>query len=201
MISNIYQNPFPTLDLDDQYILREQSLEDTEAFFKYYTDPDVCQHILATTPKTMSAASDEIHYCRNLFYAKSGLYWTIARKDNKQMIGAIGLYMNNHHHRAEICYDLAKPYWRKGIMVKAIKKVMDFAFREIGVFRIEALTLKENIPSIAVLQKLGFIQEGSLNNYRYFKGKTYSVELLAVTPALLKAHHEKEKRQVAEIIS
>lgn len=77
---NFYQNPFPTLDLDEHYILREQTLEDTEAFFRYYTDPEVGKYILATKPATLLDASREVQYCRNLFYTKQGVYWTIAKK-------------------------------------------------------------------------------------------------------------------------
>ena len=40
-----YNQPFPFLDLDEEYTLREQTLEDTEAFFDYYTDPKVGQYI------------------------------------------------------------------------------------------------------------------------------------------------------------
>ena len=57
---NFYQSPFPTLDLDDQFILREQTLEDTEAFFRYYTDPEVGKYILATKPATLLDASREV---------------------------------------------------------------------------------------------------------------------------------------------
>ena len=70
---NFYQSPFPTLDLDDQFILREQTLEDTEAFFRYYTDPEVGKYILATKPATLLDASREVQYCRNLFYTKQGI--------------------------------------------------------------------------------------------------------------------------------
>src|SRR3989338_11363498 len=92
MITTFYQQPFPTIDLDDQYALREQTLEDTEAFFRYYTDPEVGQYILATKPATLLEASKEVQYCRNLFYSKQGIYWTIAKKNDNRMIGAIGLY-------------------------------------------------------------------------------------------------------------
>jgi ribosomal-protein-alanine N-acetyltransferase len=182
MIYEVYQKPFPTLIIDENYLLREQSDADTDAFFNYYSkDPNVTRYILATTPTSPEEALAEIQYCRNLFYHKRGLYWTLARRDNNQIIGSVGLYMNNHHHRAEICYDLAQAYWRKGIMNKALKVVIDFAFEKLGVFRIEALTLKENIASIGILLKQGFVREGTLRKYRYFKDVARDVELFAAT--------------------
>lgn len=180
MIYEIYQKPFPSLVIDDQYLLREQSDDDTKPFFEYYSkNPEVTKYILATVPTTLEEANAEIHYCRNLFYHKRGLYWTLARRDNNQIIGSVGLYLNNHHHRAELCYDLAQPYWRKGIMKKVLPVVMNFAFDQLNVFRIEALTLKENIASINILLQLGFEREGTLRKYRYFKEVPRDVELFA----------------------
>jgi [ribosomal protein S5]-alanine N-acetyltransferase len=182
MIIDFYLKPFPTIDVDDQYYLREQTVEDTAAFFEYYTHPEVGRHILATIPKCLADASAEIHYCRNLFYQRQGAYWTLARKDNDKMVGAIGFYINNHHHRAEITYDLHRDYWRQGLMSRAIKRIMQHAFMQMDIHRIEALTALENTASMAILKKLGYRHEGTLRNYRNHKNRPHDVELLATTP-------------------
>ena len=191
MIYEVYQKPFPVLTIDDQYILREQADDDTKPFFEYYCkDPEVTRYILATVPTSLEEAQAEIQYCRNLFYHKRGIYWTLARRDNNQIIGSVGLYMNNHHHRAELCYDLAKPYWRQGVMNKVLKKAIDFAFENLNVFRIEALTLKENEASIGILRRMGFEREGTLRKYRYFKDVSRDVELYAATHEMVLATRE-----------
>ena len=181
-IVHFYQNSFPTIEFDEQYILREQKLEDTEAFFRYYTDHEVGQYILATKPATLLEASKEVQYCRNLFYSKQGVYWAIAKKSDNEMIGAIGLYMNNMHHRAEITYDLGKPYWRQGIMKKAMQAVIDYAFREMKLLRIEAVTRNENTASIQLLKHLGFAHEGTLKNYRFYNDRAWDIEMFAIVP-------------------
>lgn len=181
MISAFYQQPFPTINLDDQYILREQTMEDTENFFHYYTEPEVGQYILASKPATLLEASKEVQYCRNLFYNKQGVYWTIARKNDNQMIGAIGLYMNNTHHRGEITYDLSREYWRKGIMGKTINAVVKQALNEMKLLRIEAVTRSENIASMGLLKKCGFTHEGTLKNYRYYNDRAWDIEMFAIT--------------------
>lgn len=191
MIYEIYQKPFPVLVIDEQYVLREQSDEDTQPFFEYYgKDPEVTRYILATVPTSLEEANAEIQYCRNLFQHKRGIYWTLARRDNNQIIGSVGLYMNNHHHRAEICYDLAKAYWRKGIMDKVLRKVLDFSFEKLGLCRVEALTLKENAASIGILYKIGFVREGTLRKYRYFKDLPRDVELFATTRELIQENRK-----------
>jgi len=182
MLTAFYERPFPEIDIDDDYYLREQSVEDTQDFFEYYgSDPEVFKHILATPPTTLAEASSELHYCRNLFYEKTGIYWSLVSKKDKKMIGAVGLYINNQHHRAEICYDLHQKYWRQGIMSRAIKAITDYAFQHMDIYRVEAVTLKENVPSIEILKKLGYVYEGTLYSYRYFKGEPRDVECLAIT--------------------
>ena len=185
MINTLYNEKFPTLPIDENFTLREQMIEDSDAFFAYYTDPMVARYILASNPKNLAEASAEIHYCRSLFTYKRGIYWTLARKTDNYMIGAIGLYINNQHRRAEICYDLSREYWNQGIMSKALQRVVKFCFERIGLTRIEAITLKENIASIAILEKIGFTHEGCLQNYRYHNGRSHDIEMFAITPAAI----------------
>ena len=192
---NFFQQPFPVLAIDNEYVLREQSLNDTSAFFDYYADPAVSRYILASTPQNLTDAMNEIHYCRSLFYQKSGIYWAICQKTDNRMIGAVGIYINSQHNRGEICYDLHKDYWRRGIMSRAIKKVMDFAFEHIKLDRLEAVTVKENVPSMTILDKIGYIREGTLHNYRHHDDKPHDVELFGITPALYRAHQRQLEQQ------
>lgn len=176
-----YPNAFPVLDYDAHYILREQTLEDTENFFRYYTDPEVGKHILATKPATLLDASREVQYCRNLYYSRQGMYWALAKKSDNQMIGAIGLYANNVHHRAEITYDLSRDYWRHGIMKKAMQAVMTYAFQTMYFARLEAVTRTENKASVALLKSLHFVHEGTLKKYRFYHNQMWDIEMFAAT--------------------
>ena len=180
MISAFYQKPFPVIDLDNNYVLREQMLADTEDFFRYYTDHDVGKYILASKPVSLLEASNEVQYCRNLFYTKQGIYWTIAKKSDNRMIGAIGLYINNMHHRAEVTYDLAREYWRQGIMTKAILAVVNYAFRHMEIFRVEAVTQKDNVASVNLIKKLNFQHEGTLKKYRHYDNRSWDIEMFAM---------------------
>lgn len=185
MLSTFYDSEFPILHINNVFYLREQIDKDTEAFFDYYTEPEVTNYILSSNPRNLAEASAEINYCRDLFRYKRGIYWTLARKEDDRMIGAIGLYINNQHHRAEICYDLSRHYWNRGIMTKALQIVIDFCFDCIALNRIEALTLRENIASIATLNKAGFVHEGRLKNYRYYNELSHDIEIFAIIPTSL----------------
>ncbi|WP_304985365.1 GNAT family N-acetyltransferase [Coxiella-like endosymbiont] len=181
MIHIFYNEGFPILDIDENFFLREQIVKDLEAFFEYYTNPEVTRYILASNPRNLVKATAEIHYCRDLFKYKHAIYWTLARNEDDYMIdSAIGLYINNQHYRTEICYDLSRHYWNRGIVKKALRKVIEFCFKKTAVHRIEAISLKENMISIATFKKTGFSWEGPMKKYRYFNGRSHDIEIFPI---------------------
>lgn len=182
MLTKIYEDRFPVLSINSDYCLREPMVEDAETLSSYYQDSDVGKYVLATDPSTPMEAKSELAYNKNLFRTRRGLFWSLAKKDNDEMIGTIGLYVNNFHHRAELCYDLAKPYWRQGVMSKALATALDYCFNVGELMRIEAVTMDDNDASIAILKKMGFTFDSVMRNYRYYEGKFYDVNMYSLTP-------------------
>jgi ribosomal-protein-alanine N-acetyltransferase len=174
---------FPELDLNDDFILREHVPSDAIDFYTYYTNPNVAKYILANNPKSLNEAEAEITYCRNLFHFKRGIYWSIAERKSNQMIGAIGITINNFNRRGEIHYDLAESHWNRGLTTAGIQKCVDYAFDVMGLFRIEAITMPDNLASQKVLTKSDFRHEGRLRNYKFFQGQAMDIEMFAITPA------------------
>ena len=179
---------FPTLPLNNAYYLREHNEKDIQSFFNYYGE-EVNQYIIAPKPKDLNDAKAEIQYCKNLFHFKRGIYWSIALKDTDEMIGAIGITVNAINRRAELHYDLAKPYWNLGIITQAIQAVLAYAFQELGLIRIEALTMKDNVASQKVLIKNNFIYEGCLHAYKFYEGQAMDVDMFAITLDQYRNHH------------
>ncbi len=167
------QKVFPIIDLGD-FVLREKCDADVEDFFAYYADPEVNKFILCEIPHDLESARRELHYWRNVFYQNDGIYFAIADKANDRMIGSIGLTSYNaYQSRIEISYDLACEYWGRGIMTKAIKAVLKYAFENFyygRVNRIEAFASTNNETSKHLLLKTGFVLEGILRQHRYHRG-------------------------------
>lgn len=66
------------------------------------------------------------------------------------------------NRRAEIGFILRHDCWGRGLMREAAGALLDFAFGEMNLHRIEADTDPRNTPSITLLEKLGFQREGLL---------------------------------------
>ena len=182
-MSILFSKAFPIFNLSEQICLREHEDKDAQSFYDYYT-PEVNQYIIAPKPKNFQDAKSEIQYCKNLFHFKRGIYWTIAQKSEDQMIGAIGLTIHALNKRAELHYDLSKSYWGQGITTQAIALILDYVFNTLGLIRVEAITMRDNIASQKVLFKNNFIYEGCLHAYKYFEDKAIDVEMFAITHQL-----------------
>lgn len=174
------QQNFPTIDLGD-YILREKREDDAVDFYSYYSDPEVNKYIISEIPKTLEEARLELSYWRNVFYRGDGIYFAIARKDNDKLIGSIGFTTkNSYNNRIELSYDLAKEYWRHGIMTKAVNALVEYGFKEMKINRIEAFMAIENIASRKLLEKCGFSHEGRLRQHRFHRGKYVDVYIYSL---------------------
>jgi [ribosomal protein S5]-alanine N-acetyltransferase len=173
---NNSKNNFPVLDIDEDFILRELRKNDFKDFYNYFGDPEVNKYILSDIPQNLQESKKEIEYWQNIYKNKEGIYWAIAARKNNKLIGTIGF--NNWdklRKKIELSYDLAKKYWKKGIMSKALKKTLKYAFEKMEVTRIEAFVLPENTDSFYLLQNNGFINEGMIKNSKYYKGKYYDL--------------------------
>ena len=78
--------------------------------------------------------------------------------------GGIGVVQLGDIERvsAEIGYWLGEACWGRGIMTDALKAVTDAVFQHHDLWRIFALPFAENVGSIRVLEKAGYVLEGRM---------------------------------------
>lgn len=90
-----------------------------------------------------------------------------------EYVGNIGVHLKSDVYRlgAEIGYFLGEPYWGKGIMTKAVNLVCDYAFRELGIVRIDTGVFDFNPASMRVLEKCGFVREAVFRKSVIKRGK------------------------------
>lgn len=67
-------------------------------------------------------------------------------------------------------YWMGQPHARQGYMAAAITLVCDWSFGELGLHRMEAACLPENLPSATLLRKCGFTEEGYARKYLRIAG-------------------------------
>ena len=165
--------PFPEFEFDD-FTLREVQIEDGEEFFRYLNDPKVSKYVATSDiPTSIESARNEMAYWRNLYYAGASIYWAIADKATNKLIGTGGFnYWNKQYKRIEISYDIAPPYWNRGIATRTVDAITTFGINTLGAQRVQATVVKDNVRSIKVLEKCGYKREGLLCKYTILHGKS-----------------------------
>ncbi len=83
-----------------------------------------------------------------------------------EAVGGLGYVPGSDVERysAEVGYWLGEACWSRGIVTEALVLFTQHAFAELGLLRLFALPLADNVASIRVLQKAGFSAEGTLRS-------------------------------------
>jgi [ribosomal protein S5]-alanine N-acetyltransferase len=73
--------------------------------------------------------------------------------------------LQRHHHRAELGYVLARPYWNQGLITEALQPIIDWALTQPNIYRVWAVCDYENLASARVMEKVGMTYEGILRRW------------------------------------
>lgn len=157
---------FPRVNLGN-VVMRQLYQGDAAAYMEYMNHPEVRKFVTSNNvPKDIAASTREVQYWGGLFARQVSVCWGIECNLTKKLIGTIGFnYWSKHNRRVEVNYDLDHAYWGRGIMSAVFAKVIEYAEKEMQIIRIQASVSKENVRSIALLEKFNFKQEGELKKY------------------------------------
>lgn len=163
--------PFPILETE-RLVLREVTNNDVHALFEMRANPIVMQHIDRPLAKTLDDAQKLIDIIKDLLTKNNGITWVITFKGENKMIGTYGFWrLQKEHYRAEIGYLLHQDYWGKGIMQEAMEIGINYAFNTLKVHTIEANINPNNLASIKLAERNGFVREAYFKDIYFSNGK------------------------------
>jgi RimJ/RimL family protein N-acetyltransferase len=166
------QNQFTSLETD-RLILRGLRDEDLPEFLNYLNDPEVAKY-QTWESYSESHAVDVINDQKQIHPGIPGRPFTFGAevKSTGVFIGHVVLTIQEKDHKqAEIGFTFARSHHRQGYGKEAAMRVLGFAFEEMSLHRVFAITDCENLPSVALLSSLGMRREGHYIQNIWFKGK------------------------------
>lgn len=171
---------FPQLETD-RLVLREIRPGDAEALLRIFGDDEVTHYYDIATFTSLEQAQQLIQGMAERFKNKVRMRWGITLKGEDVVIGTCG-YPTWHksQYLAEIAYDLARAFWNKGITTEAVAAMLKFGFEKMALNRVEAMVMLKNTPSMKLLSKLGFQEEGILRERGFWKSEFHDLKLLAL---------------------
>lgn len=104
---------------------------------------------------------------------KRSLPLFLVRREDGQILGGLNLD-NIQHGVSQACtvgYWMGEKFARQGYMAEALPVVVDHAFSQLDIGRVQAGCLSENAPSRALLEKSGFKYEGVAQSYLQIAGR------------------------------
>lgn len=164
---------FPTLTTP-RLRLTEVEVEHAPAIFEILSNPEVLKYYGMDPLKELVQAENIVQHFRNNLDTKRGLRWAIINNHDNRFVGTIGL--NNlavGMKKAEIGFEIHPDFWRSGITSEALHAVLDYAFQELDLHRMGAVTFPANDASIGLLKKQGFLKEGKLRSYLFQNGQSH----------------------------
>ena len=169
-IEKIFEK-FPSIETQRLNLIELKEEYDKD-LFGFFSDRKVMQYYDIKPLETIDDARNLINKLIDKYRNRLAIRWGISLKEDDEIIGTCG-YHNwvKGYCRAEIGYELSSTYWQKGIMIEALRHVINFGFTEMNLNRIQALVFPDNIASLELLKKIGFKQEGLLKEYAFFRGE------------------------------
>jgi ribosomal-protein-alanine N-acetyltransferase len=122
--------------------------------------------------KQKPRAASDLTYSYGIFLNKTG-----------ELIGEVMVMdiVRGITHSAYLGYVLFNQYWGKGFATEAVRAMLDIAFRELKLHRIEAGVEPKNKRSIKLAQTLGFRREGIKKKMVFLRGKWVDLVVFGMT--------------------
>jgi ribosomal-protein-alanine N-acetyltransferase len=157
----------------ERLILRRFEYTDDEAMLKYWIADEKIQSLYSEPIYTTKEAVKELLDKYIGSYEREDYYrWAIIEKDSMECIGQIAYFLvDNKNHFAEIEYCIGSSFQCKGYATEATKAVIRYGFEKINLHKVQICTKEINAASKRVIEKCGFIYEGTLRDYFYMDGE------------------------------
>lgn len=160
-------------------ILRPLTAEDAEAVFAWGSDPEVNRYMGYLPYSDVEQARA---WLRELEEARDCVIFAYVLRSDGLVMGSGGGSPNGEGDGWKVGYNLRQDCWGQGYATEALKAILDFARRELGIRVFTANHAVENPASGRVMEKCGMVFERfgeykKADGSETFPAKFYRLEL------------------------
>jgi ribosomal-protein-alanine N-acetyltransferase len=150
---------------EERILLRPLDQSDASFILKLRSDSFNMRFVNMKLYENIERAERFINAVSNDVAAGRVCFWGIGLLETKELIGTVCLWnVLEDICSAEIGYELLSDYQGNGYMREAVALVIDYAFSDLDLKRIEAITHKDHHSSLALLSHLSFEHQGFLED-------------------------------------
>ena len=151
---------------------RPWGMEDAEALFEMYRDPQVTEFLPDLAVTTLEEQEERTaRLLERVRIYKGGLgAWAKEEKESSRVVGMIMLKnllitRDRLSDQVEVGWHLARSRWGRGYATEMGAAAMDHGFRTLGLTQIHAVVRPQNARSIRVIERLGMRDLGPTTAY------------------------------------
>ncbi len=148
----------------ERLLLRPFHAGDGMAMYRNWCSDAAVTRYLTWQPHESAAASEQLAQLWEAESRDPAVYqWAIVLKTLDEPIGSLSVVRRQDDIcAAELGYCLGRRWWGQGLMPEAVRAVIRYLIREVGMNRISACHDRNNPNSGRVMQKAGMQYEGVL---------------------------------------
>jgi len=170
-------------------ILRPLTLADAEtAFYGWSGDAEVAEYVSWLPHHSID---DTINWLKENEWKRDdtgntaprdNYIWGFVLKETGELFGSGGLIWEDGCQLYQVGYNIMKSHWNNGYTTEAMRAILFYAVKNLGIKRVAGGHAKENLASAKVIEKLGFIYDRDdvtphVDGVRYFDSREYYLDL------------------------
>ena len=159
-------SPYMVVLETERLILRRQVIEDLDALWALYCDPEITRYI-PDAPRTFEEVRAELEWHMNGHPRNPDLgLWATNHKETGRFIGRCGLlpWTIDGQEEVEVAYTIAREFWGQGLGVEAARAIVTHAFEHLHFSRLVCLIEPDNSASVKVAQKIWMTFEKAIDH-------------------------------------
>ena len=167
--------------------IRKWQIDDQYDLAKILNNQKIMNHLRDGLPYPYTV-EDAKEYISSMLQANQEKMFAFAISVDEHVIGSISVTRldNIHYCTGELGYYIGEYYWGKGYATSAVKQVCQYVFEHSDIIRIFAEPFAYNTASCRVLEKAGFIYEGTLDKNAIKNGQVQDMKMYALLRKELK---------------
>ena len=173
----------------ERLVLRPLTLADADTAFNGWTgDLEVAKYVSWLPHHSID---DTIEWLKEIEWKQDEIdnnvpndnyIWGFVLKETGELFGSGGLIWEDDWQLYQVGYNIKKTHWNRGYTTEAMKSILQFAGKHLGIKKVAGGHAKENIASAKVIEKLGFVYDRDditphIDGVRFFDSREYLLEL------------------------
>ena len=174
----------------ERLTLRPLRPEDAAELHRLVNDWEIARNLARVPfPYPRGLAEEWIASTADDLASGAGIHLAITGQEDgaEVLVGVVGLRSSEDGRQAELGYWVGRRFWGHGVASEAAGRLARWALANLDIERVVAAAALDNLPSLAVLRRIGFREMGQAEQESLALGHARPVALFEVTRADLSA--------------